>query len=285
MLTNIHYLGKVKWNERATVRWVEDGVVIKSRPRAEEFLVFEGKHPAIIDQELWDKVQDIMGSHPKVNRSKNQTNPLAGIMWCTCGIAMVGRRYYDKEGRERCAPRFLCGARKKCGNVSARMSDVVDEVKRVLRECIHDFEVRIDDGEDNSIEVHRQLVARLEKKLDDLRALEKKQWDEKIRGKMPPHIFDALNQETVAEIEEVHHALCEAKGAIPEPIDLPARVATFKAALETIDDPNAPVKEVNLLLKACIERITYSREPKNDGGIRRRNVDDVPMRMDFALRV
>ena len=158
------------------------------------------------------------------------------------------------------------------------------EVKRVLRECIHDFEVRIEKGEDDSIEVHRQLVDRLEKKLADLQDLEKKQWDEKLRGKMPAHIFEALNQETVADIEEVHHALCEARDAIPEPIDLPAQVVTFNAALAAIDDPDAPTKEVNRLLKACIERITYKRTPQ-EGAVRRRNVDDVPMHMDFKLRV
>jgi hypothetical protein len=284
MLTNIHYLGKVKWSERATVRTVEDGKVVKSRPRAEQFLVFEGKHPAIIDQELWDAVQAIMGSHPRNKKTSNLTNPLAGLMLCSCGTAMTGRRYTDREGRERCAPRFLCTNQKDCGTASARMSDVMDEVKRVLRDCIHDFEVRIEKGEDDSAEVHRQLVERLEKKLTDLRELEKKQWDEKLRGKMPEHIFESLNHETVTEIEEVHQALCDAKGAIPEPIDLPAQVVTFQAALDVLQDPDAPVKDVNRLLKACIEQITYHR-PKPTEGIVRRNVDDVPLRLEFKLRV
>ena len=284
MLTNIHYLGKVKWNERATVRKVEDGKVVKSRPRAEQFLVFEGKHPAIVDQELWDAVQAIMGSHPRNKKASNLTNPLAGIMFCSCGTVMTGRRYKDRSGKERCAPRFLCTNQRECGTASARASDVMDEVKRVLQECIHDFEVRIEKGEDDSAEVHRHLVERLEKKLAELRELEKKQWDEKLRGKMPEHIFDSLNQETVAEIEEVHQALCDAKDAIPEPIDLPAQVVTFQAALDVLQDPDAPVRDVNRLLKSCIERITYSREKYTDRGTPRGMVEN-PMRLEFKLRV
>ena len=260
MLCNVHYLGKVKWNERKTVRTVEDGEVKASRPVAEDFLVFEGKHPAIIDQELWDKVQAIKGTHPKNHKAKNLTNPLASIMWCECGRAMVARPYYNKSGEERCAPRLLCGDRKRCGNASAKLQDVVDAVIDTLREAIADFEIRIEAGTDDSAEVHRLMIERLEKRLAELKKLEVQQWAEKMKSGMPDHVFKALNDPTVAEIEEIEHALCEAKNSIPEPIDLKDKVATFQAALDALQDPDAPVKEKNQLLKACIERITYSRE-------------------------
>ena len=58
---NEHYLGKVVWNRRPTTRRIEDGEVVISRPRMEQYLVYEGKHPAIIDQELWDAVKEIRG--------------------------------------------------------------------------------------------------------------------------------------------------------------------------------------------------------------------------------
>lgn len=284
ILKNVHYLGKVKWNSRKTIRTVEEGQVKASRPRAEDFLVFEGKHPAIIDQELWDTVQGALSKHPRNNKAKNLTNPLAGLLWCQCGRAMVGRRYNGKDGKERCAPRFLCGDRKKCGTASAKMDDVMDEVARVLEEAVADFEVKINQGSDDSVEIHRQMVARLEKRLEELQVLEKKQWDEKIKGEIPPHIFQALNSETVAEIEEVRQALCDAKDSTPEPIDLKDRVITFRAALDALRDPDAPVREKNLLLKACIERITYSREKYTEVGTPK-GMTETPIHMDFTLRV
>lgn len=284
MLTNVHYLGKVKWNERKTVRTVEEGKVKTSRPRAEEFLVFEGKHPAIIDQELWDRVQDMMGKHPRNHKAKNLTNPLAGLLWCECGRAMIGRKYNDKNGKERCAPRFLCGDRKNCGTGSAKMDEVMAEVIKVLRAAVDEFTVRIEAGTDDSAEVHRQLVERLERKLTELRDLEKKQWDEKIKGEIPPHIFKALNSETVAEIEEVHQALCDARDSVPEPVDLSAKVVTFQAALDALQDPDAPVKEKNQLLRACIERITYRREKYTEVGTPK-GMTATPIHLDFSLRV
>ena len=284
MLSNVHYLGKIKWEERKTTRPIEDGKVVENRPRAENFLIFEGKHPAIIDQELWDAVRNSRGDRPKVKKKHGLTNPLAGVLYCECGLAMQGRVYTDKAGKERCASRFLCTNQKHCGNGSGRMVDVMNEVKRVLRECIHDFEVRIEKGEDDSAEIQRRLIERLEKKLVDLRELEKKQWDEKLRGRMPDHIFDELNGETVAEIEEVQQALCDAKDSVPDPIDLPAQVVTFKAALDALQDPDAPVEEVNRLLKACIDRITYGREKYTKVGTPR-GIVETPLRLEFKLRV
>ena len=284
MLSNVHYLGKVKWNERKTVRSVQDGEVIVSRPKAEDFLVFEGKHPAIIDLELWEKVQAVKGTHPRNHKSKNLTNPLAGLLWCECGRAMVGRRYYNKEGQERCAPRFLCGDRKKCGRASAKMSDVMDEVIKVLQSTLDDFEVRVEAGVDDSAELHRQMVERLEKRLADLRKQEVQQWKEKMKNGMPEHVFKELNEPLVAEIEDIEHALCEAKDATPEPIDLGEKVVTLKSTLEALRDPEAPVREQNKLLRVCFERITYSRERYTKVGTPK-EMTETPIHLDFVLRL
>lgn len=278
MLANIHYLGKVKWNERKTVRTVEDGVVKTSRPRAEEFLVFEGKHEAIIDLELWDRVQAIRGTHARNHKSKNLTNPLAGIMKCSCGRAVIARPY--RTG----VPRVICGDRKGCGNASSKLSDVLEEIARVLGESIADFEVRIQAGTDDSVEVHRLMVQRMEKRLEELQKLEVQQWAEKMKHGMPDHVFKELNGATVTEIEELKIAICEAKNAIPEPVDFAEKVVTFKAALEALRDPDAPVKEKNQLLRACIENITYSRERYSERGAPKGMVP-TPIHLDIKLKV
>jgi hypothetical protein len=164
------------------------------------------------------------------------------------------------------------------------MSEVLDEVARVLKECVADFETRIERGEDDSAEVQRKLVERLEHRLLELQELEKKPWDEKLRGKMPEHIFEELNKETVAELEEVHQALCDARAATPEPIDLPAKVVTFQAALDALQDPDASVRDVNRLLKACIERIDYSRDRYTSVGPSKKDAE-TPIHLGWTLRV
>ena len=283
MLGNVHYIGKVKWNARPTVKAVEDGEIKARRPRAEDYLIFEGKQPAIIDQELWDAVQAIRGKIPRVPKSSDGFNPLAGIMFCECGRAMSGRTYTNK-GVECCEPRYLCSQQRKCGGASAKMSDVLDEVARILREAIADFKLKIKKGEDKSEVIHRKTVERLEKRLRELQELEIAQWDEKTKGGMPPHVFERLNSKTVAEIEEVQQALCTARDAVPEPINLRERVASFQEALDALQDPDLTAKEKNKLLKVCIERITYSRERAGNKGKVRKG-EETPIRLHFTLRV
>lgn len=285
MLSNVQYLGKVKWQARKRVITIENGQVKKSHPRAENYLVFEGKHPAIISQELWDAVQSLRGKVTKNTKNKDLTNPLAGIMRCRCGKMMTRRLYLHKDGTERAAPRFYCSDRRHCGTSSAKADEVMAEVVRVLREAIHDFEERIQNGADDCAEAHRQLIARLEKKLAALKDLEVKQWDEKLKGLMPPHIFDRLNAQTVADIDEVQQALYEAQEAMPEPVDLQERVVTFTQALEAVQDPDAQVKDVNRLLKACIDNIVYDRDKYSNGGSVKKGVEVPPVQMHFTLRI
>lgn len=285
-LKNEHYIGKVVWNKRPTTRKIQDGDVIISRPNAEEYLVYEGKHPAIIDMELWNAVQEKRGTIPPNQKAHNFSNPLAGLLFCKqCNRNMTRRTYKDaKTGKERSAPRVACTDQRTCGTASATVQEVVDEVVKVLQSAIADFEIRIEKGQDDSMEIHRQMVERMEKRLAELREIEIAQWDEKIKGIIPPHVFERLNQQTLHEIEELQQSLCTAKGSIPEPVDLQEKVTTFRAALDALLDPEAPAREKNNLLKACIERIDYHRERVN-GGHKRRGDQEAPIELDFRLKV
>jgi TolA-binding protein len=154
------------------------------------------------------------------------------------------------------------------------------EVITMLEETIADFDIRIEKKEDDTFKRHEQKVARLEKRLEDLKALEVKQWDEKTKGGMPGHVFAKLNEQTVKEMEEVSQALEIAKRTAPQAIDYQERVTTFRAALELLRDPDAPAKEQNRLLKLCIESIIYSRPHIKTGPGKK-----PPFHLDFTLRV
>ena len=69
-----------------------------------------------------------------------------------------------------------------------------------------------------------------------------------------------LNEKLLKEKDEVQQALCKAYESMPEPVDYEERIATFRAALETLQDENVDAVIKNKLLKDCIERIEYSRE-------------------------
>lgn len=284
MLGNEHYIGKVRWNRKKTVKTVKDGEIITRRPTAEEYLIYPGKHEAIIDEDVFYAVQKKRGSLPKHKISTNLVNPLAGLMYCSCGMAMKYHKYVT-NGVVRAEPRYACTYQKRCQNASCVASELIDVLKDILRDVLADFETRVEAGEDESIEVHRKLVARLERKMAELEELELEQWDKYTKKEMPKHIFDKLNAKVVEEKEEVQQALCTAKDSTPEPIDLKAKVATLHEILAMLDDPEAPVSELNALLKTVIERITY-RRPKAQGiSSRWETGNKIDLLVDLKLRV
>lgn len=282
MLTNVHYLGKVKWNHRPRTHMVEEGEIKKRRFSVENYLVFEGRHPAIIDQEAWDAVQAIKGQIPRNKIGTEMRNPFAKILHCSCGATMRWQQVTDK-GKKIGVPRFYCTDPRCKENGSVMAHAIIQEVKQALQEGIEDFEERIKQGTDNSAEVHKQAIARLEKRLQTLRDLEVKQWDEKMKGGMPDHVFERLNSQTVAEIKDITQVLCETKDSAPVHVDLHEKLVTFKSALALLEDPDAPVKQQNTLLRECIERIVYSRPHRGRHNGNKGNPH--PFKLEFTLRV
>lgn len=277
MRTNEHYLGKTVWNKRKNTRTIEDGQVILSRPLQHDYLVFPGKHPAIIDQELWDAVQEIRDKIPPVKDKAKCVNPFAGLVFCRCGRTMA-RRTYKKN-----APRLLCDEQTTCGNASCLVSEMEHEVAKVLRAAIEDCELQIEQGTTDQVELHRQLITQHEKRLEELNKLELSQWDKYTKEGMPKHIFDQLNEKVLEEKAEVQQVLCTMRDSLPEPVDYEKKRIMFSDALEALQNPNAPALEKNMLLKKCIDRIEYSRAKKQGGN--RRWGDPEPMELDVHLRV
>lgn len=266
LLDNIHYIGKVRWNFRKTVTIVEDGEIIKTRPTAKigEYLIYEGRHNGIIPEELFYAARDKRGRNPRTKAKVKVRNPLAGLVWCRCGRAMSLRTYKNKDGSERNPPRLLCDDQAHCNTGSVLYDEMVNRVCQILEQCIEDFEIRLQENTGDSAKLHAKLIKNLEKKLEDLQAKELSQWESQSdpdpAKRMPPHIFQQLNAKLLKEKEEVQEALCKAYESMPEPVDYAEKIVLFSDALSALRDPDGDPQTKNALLKACIERIDYSRE-------------------------
>lgn len=262
LLENVHYLGKIKWNWRKTVTIVEDGEIIKTNPKSKigEYLIYEGKHPAIISEELFNAAREKQRRNHRAKASTKVRNPLAGLVYCQCGRAMTLRTYKSHSG----APRLLCLDQTHCHTGSCTYDEMLNRVVEVLRNCIADFEMRIKNDDGNAMKLHENLLKQLEKKMQELEAKELSQWESQSHPdpsqRMPPHIFAMLNEKLLKEKEEVKEAMCSARKSMPSPIDYNETVARFREALEALLNPDVDAQTKNRLLKACIERIDYNRE-------------------------
>lgn len=262
MLSNEHYIGKVKWNFRKTLTIVEDGEIKKTRPSAEigEFLIYDGKHEAIISEELFKATQEKLGKNPPVRRKMGLRNPLAGLIYCKCGRAMSYRTYNHHDAE----PRLVCDGQAHCHTGSCLYSEMLTIVTDILKKSIADFEVRIQNGQGDAMKLHEKLLKSLERKMQDLEAKELAQWEAQANPdpsqRMPADIFKKLNEKLLKEKDEVKEAMCNARKSMPQPQDYEEKLRRFHEALDALYDPNKTVEEKNRHLKDCIDRIEYHRE-------------------------
>lgn len=103
ILHNPVYAGKIKYGENTfeKVRGTRDQF---RRVKADDYIVAEGMHEAIIDEELWTSTQDILDTRKHINRRKfdsEHEHVLSGIIKCPiCGKGLTGmvRKRNNKKG-------------------------------------------------------------------------------------------------------------------------------------------------------------------------------------------
>lgn len=266
ILENHHYIGCTRWNWRKTVKIIEDQEIKKLRPKAkvDEFLLFEGKHDAIIPEEQFNKAREIRGKRHRTRRDLTLKNPFSGIMFCKkCG-SKIGYNTYTRHGVEYASPKLVCNNQVHCNTGSVKYSEVFEYVRKVLRDCIDDFEVRIENDQDDSLKLHRDLIDRLIKQLTDLEKKEVDQWEAQYdpdpKKRLPQHIFAKLNEKVLKEKEEVNNALDKAKDSAPKHINYRDELIKTKDALKILEDVELDAKTKNRYLKTIISKIVYERD-------------------------
>ena len=185
LMRNPVYIGKVRWNNRPEVKKMQDGIITRERPRADEeaVLLYDGLHEAIIDEELYYKTQDYLkNNQPKpAPNMKPIKNPLSGIIICgQCGAKMVRRPYPNRT------PDALICPQSGCNNISSYLSYVEDRILVSLQQWLNDYKLKLsienkENISNNEIEVKKLNVKRLDEEI-------------KVLNKQMNNIHDLLEQ-------------------------------------------------------------------------------------------
>ena len=255
MLMNEHYIGKVTFNKIKNTTLVENGVRINKKltqPR-EEVIVAEGKHPAIIDNELFQKAQDRLKLNPSTKRDFVLQNPFAGVMYCAgCGKAIT-RHPYKLAGL-----RLECRSRPKCYK-SAKYDDVELAVITSLEQSeLPTLQAKMRNGEGNSVAIQKKLLERLEKQMEEFRQQEEKQYDLLETGVYTQDRFEQRNAALRKKMEECQEKIYETKATMPHQVDYAERVVALEKAIAALKDPKVSAEVKNRLLKAVVEKIEFS---------------------------
>lgn len=137
-LTNEVYRGTIV-NHKSTV--VNFRTKKKRNLPKEQHVKCEHMHEAIIDDELWDKVQDLRKSRRKSGGGDNGTkHPLSGKVFCTCGSKM----YKCKSGG---IPYFRCYVASSTGECDNHKRIRLDVLESLVLEKINDTLKKYVNGE------------------------------------------------------------------------------------------------------------------------------------------
>lgn len=259
ILKNPVYIGKVRWNDRMQIKSMINGELITSRPRSNEtdhYMLYDGKHPALISNELFTSANDRFHSD-KTKSNLKLKNPLAGLLVCkNCHRSMV----WSSKGRMGKYDRYYHSFSKKCKAKPVIVSDVMKAVVHALRLYIKDFELKIDnlsDTNENSIKIQLGALQAEEKKIIKRMARLFDAWEDE---KISDNEFverKAVNNE---KIESIKKQIEELESAIPNKAEYEEKIMSFSDALDALMDEMLDADIKNEFLKQIISKIEYSRE-------------------------
>lgn len=271
ILTNPVYIGKIRWNGRKTVKTIQNGQVVKTRPRSKDVLVCDGMHPAIISDNLYNSAQEIRQKNPlrPISIKSTVRNPLAGIIYCSkCGRAMV-RRPYQKRGQE---DTLLCPYTS-CPTVSSKLSlvekAVIDGIEEITEEYKLNNNINAPSEAINSgIASKQNLIHEKESELEKLNNQKTKQYDLLEQGIYTTEVFLERSKAIAVSIQTCSDTIEKLREEISHDKTIIEQQSAFVPRCEELLNNywSLDTESKNKMLKSLIEKVIYTKDSKNTYG-------------------
>ncbi len=141
ILSNPVYTGKIRWGYKKEQKNYENGRLVKTRQRNQDYMLCDGLHAPIIDEETFRLAIRYRNENRKglTSPTKELKNPLSGIVHCKlCGQLMtrLGPNSRTSYAALKCPNR-------NCSNVSAPLYMVETELLRSLADWCRNYELQM----------------------------------------------------------------------------------------------------------------------------------------------
>lgn len=241
-----------------------------------EFLVIPNTHEAIIERNVWDRVQALKKSVSRGRQQKRDgiTHPLSGLMYCAdCGGKMQMRKAVYNE---RSYVSFNCGdhcriGKKYCfshyitGNILEEiiLTDIQSKVKTVITD---EAAVRRQFLERNSrltqekVKTAQNELRKKSERLAELDGLIESVYEDKVKGKMPEDICIKLMNRYTDEQKTLTEEIQTLKESLAESHRANADVDEFISKIKRYMNPMELTREMCMEL---IDRIIIGAAPKD----------------------
>ncbi len=257
ILTNITYTGKLAWNKRKVKKELDGdrGIVLKKRRLSnDEKMIVDGKHPAIISMELFEKAQKKFTGSIPVNINNEIIFPLAGLLVCkNCGKTMI---YQSYKKRPTTAPRVLHPESQTCKMKSVEYSQILEALIQSLESFIENFEFKMT----NEYEIERRkkqkaLIQTMQNEMNNLEKSRIKLFDFLERGIYNEQDFVSRKTLIEEKIKTLQNQINKERNNITDDVDYEEKIYTFKNIINTLRNDELPAKHKSILLKEIVDKI------------------------------
>jgi site-specific DNA recombinase len=271
ILTNPVYIGKIRWLGRPQVKRIVNGEVVRRRPRADEPIIVDGKHEAIIDENTYNRAQYLfaMNATAPVPSRREIQNPLAGIVTCgICGRKMIRRPYQSGY------PDFLICVGPGCTNVSSHLQVVEEKLLQAMETWLDKYRLKLADNPVQEIspeaDYFRQSIDRVASEIATLEKQLASLHDFLEQGVYSVEVFmerSKVLNERLAEARKQSQVLEEKlRQTEAQPVELTKFIPRVEQIIGLYRRLDASGQK-NDLLKEVLEKAVYTKDQANRGKV------------------
>lgn len=263
MLQNPVYIGKIRWNvNKSKKRIVNNAVEVEYyKAPAEDIILVDGLHPAIVEEEVFYKAQELIkhSGPPPVPSKDIVKNPLAGLIRCgKCGHNIVLR------------PNASCGMlycpNRACNNVGSKFDIVEERLLQALACWLNDYRLEWSDKlpaeEQALIDLKQKTLHKVNTELETLRKQLDRTHDLLEQGVYDTNTFLSRSRSLTERIEGAEKDIAALSAELLEEEKRAASrrniVPKVEKLLEVYSElPSAQAK--NEMLKDVLEKAEYTK--------------------------
>ena len=219
----------------------------------DEWKIFEGTQPAIIDRQTFDTVQK-MREHKRVYIKSNETNMFSGLLYCAdCGGLLTIQRYKKNHDYDH----FYCSTYRKkkkglCTPHRIRVNDLKEVILQDLRKTceyvvFHEKEfienyLKSTTAEQQKAQAKaKSELSKTTARIEEINGIIRKLYEDNVKGKMTDERFDFL-----------------AKSYETEQAELRTKTEELKKIIAATEQDNDNLKKFLKIVEhyLCIEELT-----------------------------
>lgn len=274
ILKNPAYIGKIRWAYRKEIKSVKNNEIVITRPNAEDYILVDGLHEAIISEETFNKAQKILSKRgqPPVPGGNALKNPLTGLIYCgKCGSMMTRLAKNKKTPYDaiKCPNRY-------CDNISSPLYLVENVLINELRTWLSEFKVKwnvakLDIPYAQAIKDKEAAIQQTKQQLDKINEQRERIFTFLEQGIYTPEIFTERNKRLSDQIDKIENTIRMLERDLKILKEQADKNEVFIPKAEHILDAYMQLKSAvakNENLKEIVEKVEYIKTEPNRKGNR-----------------